>query len=108
MSFCLLFYHSVFVSPTWCQAYWPLQYYLYTQLYHKMALHVAAIAKLTLNVLDNGDTAPCHFLLSSCAKPRLLLSSLEGWYTIHVSPYLKAFVLDEQTFARLVILYVPA
>jgi hypothetical protein len=39
---------------------------------------------------------------------RLLSSSLDGWYTVHVSAYLKAFALDKQTFARLVILYVPA
>jgi hypothetical protein len=38
----------------------------------------------------------------------LLLSSLDGWYTVHVSTYLKAFALDEQMFARSVVLYVPA
>jgi hypothetical protein len=37
------------------------------------------------------------------SNPRPLLSSLDGWYTLHVSAYLKAFVLDEQTFVRLVV-----
>ncbi len=68
MSFWLLFYQSVFVLSIWCRAFWPLQYYLYTQLYHKMALRVANIAKLTLNVLDNGGTTPCPFLWLSGVK----------------------------------------
>jgi hypothetical protein len=42
------------------------------------------------------------------SNPCLLLSSLDGWYTVHVSAYLKAFALDKQTFALLVVLYVPA
>jgi hypothetical protein len=37
-----------------------------------------------------------------------LLSLLDGWYTVHVSACLKAFALDEQMFARLVVLYDPA
>jgi hypothetical protein len=41
-------------------------------------------------------------------NPRPLSSSSDGWYTVHVSAYLKAFALDEQTFARSVVLYVPA
>jgi hypothetical protein len=41
-------------------------------------------------------------------NPHLLLSSLNGWYTVHVFAYLEAFALDEQTFERLIALYVPA
>jgi hypothetical protein len=48
------------------------------------------------------------FLVVQCQNPHLLLSSLDGWYTVHISAYLKAFVLDEQMFAHLVVLYVPA
>jgi hypothetical protein len=40
-------------------------------------------------------------------NPHPLLSSLDGWYTVHVSAYLKAFALDEQMFAHLIVLYVP-
>ena len=158
MSFCLLFYQSVFLSSSWCRACWPLQNYLYPQLYHEMALRVADIAELILNVLNNGDAAPCLFLWLSGVKaaPALvllrwmvhcsclcisqgicigwadvyalnhslcpgiiqskvmvlnlhpLLSLLDGWYTVHVSACLKAFALDEQMFARLVVLYDPA
>ncbi len=37
----------------------------------------------------------------------LLSSSSDGWYTVHhVSAYLKAFELDKQPFARLVVRYV--
>jgi hypothetical protein len=39
-------------------------------------------------------------------NPRLLLSSLDGWYTVHVFKFLKAFVLDEQMLGRSVVLYV--
>jgi hypothetical protein len=39
-------------------------------------------------------------------NPCPLLSSSVGWYTVHVSTYLKAFAVDEQTFASLVVLYV--
>ncbi len=68
-----------------------------------MALRIAAIAKLTLNVLDNGDAAPCPFLWLSSVEPALALVLL-GWM-VHCSclAYLKAFALDEQMFARLVI-----
>ena len=41
-------------------------------------------------------------------NPLPLLSSSDGWYTVHVSTYLKAFALDKQMFVRLVVLYVPA
>jgi len=40
-------------------------------------------------------------------NPRPLSSSSDGWYTVHVSAYLKAFALDEQMFAHLIVLYVP-
>ena len=83
MSFWLLFYQSIFVSSIWCRACWPLQYYLYMQLYHEMALCVTDIAKLTLNVLDNGDATPCPFLWSSGVKPVPALV-LRGWM-IHCS-----------------------
>jgi hypothetical protein len=45
-----------------------------------------------------------HPVLNPCP----LLSSLDEWYTVHVSTYLKAFALDEQTFALSVFLYFPA
>jgi hypothetical protein len=35
MSFCFLFYQSVFVLSSWCWACWPLQYYLYMKFYHE-------------------------------------------------------------------------
>jgi hypothetical protein len=66
-----------------------------------MALHIANIAELTLNMLNN-------FVGHPVLNRRLLLSSMDGWCTVHVSTYLKAFALKEQKFARLVVLYVPA
>jgi hypothetical protein len=70
MSFCLRFYQSVFVSSIWCWSCWPIQYYLYTQFHHAtMALHIATIAESTLNVLDNGDAAPCPFFWLFGVKP---------------------------------------
>ncbi len=78
MSFWLLFYQSVFVLSIWCWACWPLHYFLYTQLYHEMALRVADVAELTLNVLGNGDTAPCPFLWLSGVEPAPALILL-GW-----------------------------
>ncbi len=83
MSFWLLFYQSVFVLSIWWRACWPLQYHLYMQLYQEMALCVAKIAKLTLNVLKNEDTAPCPFLMSSGVEPALPLVLL-GWM-VHCS-----------------------
>jgi hypothetical protein len=47
------------------------------------------------------------FFVRLVSNLRPLLSSLDGWYTVHVSAYLKAFALDGQMFARLVVLYVP-
>jgi hypothetical protein len=83
MSFSLLSYQSIFVLFTWCWACWPLQYYLYTQLYHKMALRVAAITKLSLNVLNFGDAVPCPFLWLSSVEPAPALVLL-GWM-VHCS-----------------------
>ncbi len=40
------------------------------------------------------------------SNPLPLLSSLDGWYTFHISAYLKVFALDDQMFAHLVALYV--
>ena len=92
----------------WCRACWPLQYYLYMQLYHTMALRVAAITKLTLNMLDNGDAGLALYFGHLVSNLRLLSSSSDGWYTVNVSAYLKSFALDEQMFVHLVVLYVLA
>jgi hypothetical protein len=73
-----------------------------------MALRVADIAKFTLNVLNNADPRIALFFGPLVLNPCSLLASLDEWYTVHVSAYLKAFVLDEQTFACSVVLYVPA
>jgi hypothetical protein len=40
------------------------------------------------------------------SNPFPLSSSSVGWYTVHVSTYLKAFEVDEQTFASSIVLYV--
>jgi hypothetical protein len=69
MSFCLLYYQSACVSSIWCWACWLFSYYLFMQLYYQTALHVAAIAKPTINVLDNGDAVPCPFHWFSGVKP---------------------------------------
>jgi hypothetical protein len=42
------------------------------------------------------------------SNPRLLSFSSDGWYTVHVFAYLKAFALYEQMFAHSAILYVLA
>jgi len=83
MSFCLLSYQSVFVSSIWCQACWPWQYYLFTQLNHAtiMAFHTAFIAESILNVLDNGGDTPCPFLWLLGPVPALVLL---GWM-VHCS-----------------------
>ncbi len=69
MSFCLLSYQSACVSSIWCRACWLFLYYLSTHFYHEMALHVAAITKPTINMLDNGDAVPCPFPWSSGVEP---------------------------------------
>ena len=104
MSFCSLFYQSACVLSIWCWACWLFSYYLSTQFLHKTELHVAAKAELTINVLDNGDAVPCPFLWSSSVKlaPTLLLLD----WLVHCS-CLRAFLLDRQTFASFVVLYVP-
>ena len=44
------------------------------------------------------------FFGCSVSNQRPLLSSSVGWYTVHVSAYLKAFAVDGQTFASSVVL----
>jgi hypothetical protein len=46
--------------------------------------------------------SPCLAFFFGCpvSNPHPLLFSLDGWYTVHVSTYLKAFALDERMFAR--------
>ncbi len=58
-------------------------------------------------MLVNGGAKSCPFLGCLVSNQRPLLLSLVGWYTVHVSAYLKAFALDGQIFASLVDLYVP-
>ena len=104
MSFYLLSYQSACVSSIWCLACWLFSYYLSTQLYHKMAFHVAVIAEPTLNVLDNGDAMPCPFPWLSGVNPHPLPSSLSGWYTVPFSACHEAFALDGQAIVSLVVL----
>jgi hypothetical protein len=62
------------------------------QLYHKMALCVANIAKLTLNVLDNGDAAPCPFSLvvQSQTHSRCCPLWMDG--TLFISPHISKYL----------------
>ncbi len=77
MSFWLLFHQLVSVLSIWFKACWLFSYYLSTQFYHEMALHVAAIAKSTLNMFVNWGSVPCPFpwLFGIKPVPALILLS---------------------------------
>jgi hypothetical protein len=67
------------------------------QFCHKMALHVTAIAKPTINVLNNGDTVPCPFPWLSGVKPAPALVLLV--WMVHYSFFAachEEFALDGQ------------
>ena len=94
MSFCLLYYQSACVSSIWCWACWLFSYYLSTQLYHKTALLVAAIAEPTINVLGNGDAMPCppFSLVVWCwTRARSQPPHLDGtlFLSLHVTKHLR-------------------
>ena len=106
MSFCLLSYQSACVLSIWCQACWLFSYYLSTEFYYKMALHVTIIAEPSINTLDNGDAVPCPFFLvvwcRTCAHSRS--PCLDG--TLFLSPHVKKHLswmgrqLQAQSFFR--------